>query len=272
MIKFIAAQKMLTLTVIRCATMEDGKVQESSASLQEAAVVKAKDGEIVSKHEESHFQEDTKEVVLQQPNCPLVTQEEVKEEKKEEVVLEQANCPLVTIEQKVEESKQVAELEPEKEKETSSSSSSSSDEQEKRSLAEVETEMTENKDEADHTKSVSEEKKEDGEDVDDLLPPPPQEDFPPPPAEMMSSVEDLPPPVFDLPSPSEEILPPPVVPEFEDKTEELEDDQDDSNIKSSDKKVETPPRSSYVSLVSPTGFAPSFPKSDSDKVIEASGR
>merc|ERR550532_1657729 len=124
--------------------------------------------------------------------------------------------------------------------------------------------MTEDKDEADHTKPVSEEKKEDGEDVDDLLPPPP-------PAEMMSSVEDLPPPVFDLPSPSEEILPPPVVPEFEDKTEELEDDQDDSNIKSSDKKTETPPRSSYVSLVSPTGFAPSFPKSDSDKVIEASG-
>jgi len=98
---------------------------------------------------------------------------------------------------------------------------------------------------------------------------------------MMSSVEDLPPPVFDLPSPSEDILPPPVVPEFEDKEEELEVvgeiKDDDLNIKSSEDKkeplkdVDHPPRSSYVSLVSPTGFAPSFPKSDSEKVNETSG-
>ena len=267
-------------------------MQESSAALQEAAVVKAKDGEVVSQHKESHLQEDTKEVVLQQANCPLVSQEGPKEE----VVLQQANCPLVSQEQKVEEvkeqkerkmeeSKQVTEVEPEKEKETSSSSSSSSDEQEKRSLAEVETEMTEEdrREVQDHSKSVSEEKKEEQE-AEDLLPPPPQEDFPPPPAEMMSSVEDLPPPVFDLPSPSEEILPPPVIPEFDNKKEELEvvgeiqNDLDDSNIKPSDDKkeiqkdVDHPPRSSYVSLVSPTGFAPSFPKSDSDKANETSVR
>ena len=247
-------------------------MQESSAALQEAAVVKAKDGEVVSQHEESHFQEDTKEVVLQQANCPMVSQQGPKEE----VVLDQANCPLVSQEQKVEE------VEPEKEKEASSSSSSSSDEEEKRSLAEVETEMTEeDRDVQDHSKSVSEEKKEEEE---DLLPPPPAEDFPPPPAEMMSSVEDLPPPVFDLPSPSEEILPPPVVPEFDNKKEELEvvgeiqNGLDDSNMKLTDDKkdipkdVDHPPRSSYVSLVSPTGFAPSFPKSDSDKANETAGR
>merc|ERR1712216_537455 len=99
----------------------------------------------------------------------------------------------------------------------------------------------------------TEERKKEDEEEDELLPPPPQEDF----------------------------LPPPVVPEFEDKEEELEVvgeiKDDDLNIKSSEDKkeplkdVDHPPRSSYVSLVSPTGFAPSFPKSDSEKVNETSG-
>ena len=130
----------------------------------------------------------------------------------------------------------------------------------------------------DQSKSVTEEMKKEDEEEDELLPPPPQEEFPPPPVEMMNSVEDLPPPVFDLPSPSEDILPPPVVPEFEDNVEELEalgdkkDDVSPEDKKEPLKDVDHPPRSSYVSLVSPTGFAPSFPKSDSDKVNETSGR
>ena len=254
-------------------------MQESTGTLKEAAVVMAKDGEVVGKHEESHLQEDTKEVVLQQADCPLVAQE-----LKKEIVLEQENCPLVSQTQKKEESDKEAELEPEKEKETSSSSSSSSDEQEKRSLAEVDVEMTQDKGGDGESKSVSDEQRNEDADEDDLLPPPPQEEFPPPPVEMMNSVDDLPPPVFDLPSPSEEILPPPVVPGFEDKGEELEvvgdiqDDVDAADLKSEDKKESIkdvdhpPPRSSYVSLVSPTGFAPSFPKGDSDKVNETSVR
>merc|ERR1711971_150122 len=231
---------------VRCATVEEGKMQETSARLQEAAVVMAKDGELVSQQEESNFQEDTKEVVLQQANCPLVSKEQV-----------------------VEENPEMGNVDSEKSKATSSSSSSSSsDEEEKTSLVEVE---VEDKVDHDQSKSVTEEMKKEDEEEDELLPPPPQEEFPPPPVEMMNSVEDLPPPVFDLPSPSEDILPPPVVPEFEDNVEELEalgDKKDDEPLKD----VDHPPRSSYVSLVSPTGFAPSFPKSDSDKVNETSGR
>ena len=252
-------------------------MQETSASLKEAAVVMAKDGELVSQHKESNFQEDTKEVILQQENCPLVSQE------KKEAVLQQENCPLVSKEQEMEVNKEEAKVDSEKIKETSSSSSSLSDEEEKRSLVEVEMEISEDKVDHDQSKSETEEKKKIDEEEDELLPPPPQEDFPPPPVEMMNSVEDLPPPVFDLPSPSEDILPPPVVPEFEDKEEELEVvsviKDDDINIKSSEDKKEplkdvdhSPPRSSYVSLVSPTGFAPSFSKSDSEKVNETSGR
>jgi len=120
----------------------------------------------------------------------------------------------------------------EKKTESSHSSSSSSSSDEKKSLIEV--------------------------DPEDILPPPPLEDFPPPPADlsqMMTSVEDLPPPVFDLPSPTEEDLPPP---------NKLQHDDDvNEGMTNGNKDEETPDggedagkeaKSSYVTLVSPTGF------------------
>ena len=121
-----------------------------------------------------------------------------------------------------------------------------------------------------------------------MLPPPPQEDFPPPPAEMMNSVEDLPPPIFDLPSPSDELLPPPTVPDFEDQQGSKENgkeknddvtevtDAPDSNgdVKedNNDEKG-SEVKSSYVALVSPTGFVPSsFGDSDNDKTNDSTNR
>ena len=117
----------------------------------------------------------------------------------------------------------------EKKLESSSSSSSSSSSEEKKSQVEV--------------------------DPEDILPPPPQEDFPPPPAEMMTSVEDLPPPVFDLPSPSEDML----------DVGLSNGNKDNDNVAASDGSKEDPvpdavedggkeAKSSYVTLVSPTGF------------------
>lgn len=114
--------------------------------------------------------------------------------------------------------------------ESPSSSSSSSSSDEKKSLVEV--------------------------DPEDILPPPPQEDFPPPPAEMMTSVEDLPPPVFDLPSPSEDLLDGGLGNGHKDDDEVVgasngskEDDVPDA-VEDGGKEA----KSSYVTLVSPTGF------------------
>ena len=113
--------------------------------------------------------------------------------------------------------------------ESPSSSSSSSSSDEKKSLVEV--------------------------DPEDILPPPPQEDFPPPPAEMMTSVEDLPPPVFDLPSPTEDMLDAGLSNGNKDADDVVvsngsKDDEVADAVEDGGKEA----KSSYVTLVSPTGF------------------
>ena len=109
--------------------------------------------------------------------------------------------------------------------ESPSSSSSSSSSDEKKSLVEV--------------------------DPEDILPPPPQEDFPPPPAEMMTSVEDLPPPVFDLPSPTED-LPPAGTDDHKEDVGMSNGNKDD--VPDAVEEAGKEAKSSYVTLVSPTGF------------------
>ena len=253
--------RFLILIISRSAAVEGDKMVESSAHLQEAAMVSVENGE-TTQHQESHFQEDKREVSLQdntaveqEDSAAAVdtSEEQVEMEEEKKVDVEDDKIS-------VEEEKAVVEEEKEKVKESSSSSSSSSDEEEKRSIAEVE----------------------------ELLPPPPQEDFPPPPAEMMNSVEDLPPPIFDLPSPSDELLPPPTVPDFEDQQGSKENgkeknddvtevtDAPDSNgdVKedNNDEKG-SEVKSSYVALVSPTGFVPSsFGDSDNDKTNDSTNR
>lgn len=108
--------------------------------------------------------------------------------------------------------------------------------------------------------SSSDEKKSQVEvDPEDILPPPPQEDFPPPPAEMMTSVEDLPPPVFDLPSPTEDMLDA----GLSNGSKDVDDDGVVAGASNGSKEDEGPDaledggkeaKSSYVTLVSPTGF------------------
>ena len=260
--------RFLILIISRSAAVEGDKMVESSAHLQEAAMVSVENGE-TTQHQESHFQEDKREVSLQdntaveQENSAAAvdtTEEQVEMEEEKKVDVEDDKISVEEEKATVEEEKAVVEEEKEKVKESSSSSSSSSDEEEKRSIAEVE----------------------------ELLPPPPQEDFPPPPAEMMNSVEDLPPPIFDLPSPSDELLPPPTVPDFEDQQGSKENgkeknddvtevtDAPDSNgdVKedNNDEKG-SEVKSSYVALVSPTGFVPSsFGDSDNDKTNDSTNR
>ena len=259
--------RFLILIISRSAAVEGDKMVESSAHLQEAAMVSVENGE-TTQHQESHFQEDKREVSLQdntaveqEDSAAAVDTSDEKVEVEEEKKVDVEDDKISVEEEKatVEEEKAVVEEEKEKVK-SSSSSSSSSDEEEKRSIAEVE----------------------------ELLPPPPQEDFPPPPAEMMNSVEDLPPPIFDLPSPSDELLPPPTVPDFEDQQGSKENgkeknddvtevtDAPDSNgdVKedNNDEKG-SEVKSSYVALVSPTGFVPSsFGDSDNDKTNDSTNR
>merc|ERR1712223_2175654 len=152
-------------------------------------------------------------------------------ENSSETKIESAGETQIQEEEQVTEESVKQEMEKKAESPSSSSSSSSSSD-EKKSLIEV--------------------------DPEDILPPPPLEDFPPPPADlsqMMTSVEDLPPPVFDLPSPTEEDLPPP---------NKLQHDDDvNEGMTNGNKDEETPDggedagkeaKSSYVTLVSPTGF------------------
>ena len=121
------------------------------------------DGEVIKSHQESSMTENNTETKIE-ADLGTNAEQEIEED------------PGVTLNVTEENVKQ----ELEKKLESSSSSSSSSSSDEKKSQVEV--------------------------DPEDILPPPPQEDFPPPPAEMMTSVEDLPPPVFDLPSPTEDML------------------------------------------------------------------
>merc|ERR1712079_954607 len=115
----------------------------------------------------------------------------------------------------------------EEEEKKKDSSSSSDEEEEKKSIAEVE----------------------------DQLPPPPQDDFPPP--------------TDELPSPSDELLPPPIIPCSEEDTNKDNNDvvdngespKDENNTEDTSKDG----KSSYVALVSPTGFVPaSFGDSTND--------
>ena len=56
--------RFLILIIFRSAAVEGDKMVESSAHLQEAAMVSVENGE-TTQHQESHFQEDKREVCLQ---------------------------------------------------------------------------------------------------------------------------------------------------------------------------------------------------------------
>ena len=118
---------------------------------------------------------------------------------------------------------------------------------------------------------------------------------------MITSVEDLPPPVFDLPSPTgdllppptgdlpspsgdlpsptDELLPPPTIPSSEEDTNKDNNDvvdngetpKDENNTEEASKDG----KSSYVALVSPTGFVPAAfgdSTNDNDKNIAPTNR
>merc|ERR1719232_1331591 len=239
--------------VVSC-QIEESSLNEASAT---CSAIEMKDGEVVSSMEQSGQSRDEAvrnatmegdsmiETSAQLHQAAMVTkadgdivqqhQESDFTEDRKEVNMQQ------TIENDDDSKKDLDMEKGDEEEDKGKDSSSSSDEEEKRSIAEV----------------------------DDQLPPPPQDDFPPPPAEtdMITSVEDLPPPVFDLPSPSDELLPPPSIPNCEeDENNDVVLEKDESNTEEASKDG----KSSYVALVSPTGFVPaSFADSttDNDKNI-----
>merc|ERR1712223_451254 len=213
----VAEQTQQTQQAVRCLEKDNDTVKESQAVIQEAVGILVADGEVIQSHQEREINENSSETKIESAGETQIQEEkQVTEESVKQEMEKKTESP-------------------------SSSSSSSSSSDEKKSLVEV--------------------------DPEDILPPPPQEDFPPPPAEMMTSVEDLPPPVFDLPSPTEDMLDGGLSNGKKDADDvgvsNGSKDDNDVGLSNGNKDDEVPDavkdggkeaKSSYVTLVSPTGF------------------